>query len=416
MAVKGSRSTSNFSVEVMIQLGKMKVDKVPVSDYDILISMDDLIKLGAVIDCQRNSIYFSKYKVRVTCDGKSRESRSAMTKPPEVPDFLVMFPKVFVKDVPEKLPPVRKIMDRISLIDPTKLLKTPTLKAPQALMTKYKAWINKQMKAGILHRTTVPGGASMFVEAKGDGRIRLLVDLPFRNDNTQADHTQIPEQNTILNALARGRFRSKIVHSDAYFQTRVHPDDVKYNTIKTPFGGFTSQVMMQGDMNGPGTFVRTMEDLFHDELGKNIWVYSDDIFVFSDTFEERVKDVTNARSKLQTAGYSANRKTSVFFATKLDILVQMIDDDGIHTAPEKIWTIMDWTRPESQKELQRFNGMVNYISQFIPHIATITAPLTELCVNAEWLWTDLQEAAFERSSELQISTKSLDRSTIISQI
>jgi len=94
----------------------------------------------------------------------------------------------------------------------------------------------------------------------------------------------------------------------------------------------------------------------------------------------------------------------------------MIDDVGIHPAPEKVWTIMDWTSPESQKELQRFNGMVNYISQFIPQIATITAPLTELCVNAEWLWTDRQEAAFEWSSELQISTKSLDRSTIISQI
>jgi len=85
MAVKGSRSTSKFSVEVMIQLVKMKVDKVsmlvtPVSDYDILISMDDHIRLGAVIDCQKNRIYFSKYKVRVTCDGKSRESRLAMTK------------------------------------------------------------------------------------------------------------------------------------------------------------------------------------------------------------------------------------------------------------------------------------------------------------------------------------------------
>ena len=144
MAVKGSRSTSNFSVEVMIQLGKIRVDKVPmlvalVSDYNILISMDDLIRLGAVIDCQKNSIYVSKYKVRVTCDGKSRESRSAMTKPQEVPDFLEMFPKVFVKEVREKLPPVRKIMHRISLIDATKRLKTPTLKAPQALMTKYKA-------------------------------------------------------------------------------------------------------------------------------------------------------------------------------------------------------------------------------------------------------------------------------------
>jgi len=91
----------------------------------------------------------------------------------------------------------------------------------------------------------------MFVEVKRDGRIRPLVDLHFRNDNTQADYTQISEQNTILNAVARGRFRSKIDLSDAYFQTRVHPDDVKYKTIKTPFGGFTSQVIMQEDMNAP---------------------------------------------------------------------------------------------------------------------------------------------------------------------
>jgi len=58
--------------------------------------------------------------------------------------------------------------------------------------------------------------------------------------------------------------------SDANFQTRVHPEDMKYNTIKTLFGSFTSHVMMQGDMNAPRTFVWTMQDLFNDELGKNI--------------------------------------------------------------------------------------------------------------------------------------------------
>jgi len=106
-----------------------------------------------------------------------------MTKPQEVPDFLAMFPKVFVTEVSEDLPPVHKIMHRISLIDPTNLLKTPTFKAPQALMPKYKALINKQINAGILHRTSVAEGACMFVEANLDGRIRPLVDLPFRNNN-----------------------------------------------------------------------------------------------------------------------------------------------------------------------------------------------------------------------------------------
>jgi len=184
----------------MIQPGKIEVDKVPmlvtpVSDYDILTSMDDLIRLvRAIIDCQKKSIYFSKYKVRVTCDGKSRESRSPMTRPQEVPDILAMLPKVFVTEVPEELPPVRKITHRIILMDLIELLKTRTFKPPQVLMTKYKAWINKPINAGILHRTSVPGGASIFVAAKSNGSIRPLVDLSFRNDNTQAHHTQIPEQ------------------------------------------------------------------------------------------------------------------------------------------------------------------------------------------------------------------------------
>ena len=52
MAVKGSRSTSNYSATVDIQIGKMKLRQVemmitPVSDYDILLSMDDLTKNGS---------------------------------------------------------------------------------------------------------------------------------------------------------------------------------------------------------------------------------------------------------------------------------------------------------------------------------------------------------------------------------
>jgi len=48
--------------------------------------------------------------------------------------------------------------------------------------------------------------------------------------------------------------------------------------------------------------------------------------------------------------------------------------------------------------------MVNYILQFLPYAATIAAPLTKLTGNAEWLWTDLHDAAFEavkRAAEKQ---------------
>ena len=135
IGVKGSGSTSNYSAIVDVEIAKMKVRNVkrmitPVSDYDILLSMDDATRMGAVLDCPKNCISFPMYKIRVHCDGNSAHQRLAMTSAQEVPDFPAMFPEAFVKELPEDLPPVRKMLHRIILKDPTNLLKTPTFKAP----------------------------------------------------------------------------------------------------------------------------------------------------------------------------------------------------------------------------------------------------------------------------------------------
>jgi len=79
---------------------------------------------------------------------------------------------------------------------------------------------------------------------------------------------------------------------------------------------------------------------------------------------------------LRKAGFYANPKKSMFFAEKLEILGHMIDEDGLNHAPENICSIIHWTRPKNQKELEHFNGIVHYISQFLPHAATITALFT----------------------------------------
>ena len=144
MAVSGSRSTSNYSAIVNIQIGKMRLRKVemtitPVSDYDILLSMNDLMRMGVVIDCQQNSIYFTKHKVRVHCNGNSAQERSTITKAQEVPEFSAMFPEIFIKKLTEHIPTVRNILHRITLKALKKLSKTPIFKGARALMPKFKA-------------------------------------------------------------------------------------------------------------------------------------------------------------------------------------------------------------------------------------------------------------------------------------
>jgi len=75
MDVKGAGSNSHYGCNVEILIGRMRIPKVnmmvsPVSDYDVLISIDDLVRFVAEIHCRKSTIYFADYKVRIYCDGK----------------------------------------------------------------------------------------------------------------------------------------------------------------------------------------------------------------------------------------------------------------------------------------------------------------------------------------------------------
>jgi len=145
--------------------------------------------------------------------------------------------------------------------------------------------------------------------------------------------------------------------------------------------------MLQGDMNAPGTFMRIMSDLFADYLGQFMWVYINDILIYSDTEQDHLKQIAMVCDKLKQAQFYASRKKSEFFAASMDLLGHIIDDQGLRASPEKIASIEAWTTPKNKKQLQEFLGVVNYISQFIPHLVLITAPLTSLTGTEEFVWT-----------------------------
>ena len=133
----------------------------------------------------------------------------------------------------------------------------------------------------------------------------------------------------ILNSLGRARNRSKIDLSDAYFQTRADPKDVDNNGFKSPFGCFVTKVMLQGDMNTPGTFMRIMSDLFADYLGQFMWVYIDDILIYSDTEQDHLKHSALVCDKLKQAQFYASRKKSEFFTASMDVLAHMLQSSPL---------------------------------------------------------------------------------------
>ena len=62
--------------------------------------------------------------------------------------------------------------------------------------------------------------------------------------------------------------------------------------------------------------------------------------------------------------------------------------------PHNVKAIIEMPRPEKTDDVLHLNGMVNYLSHFLPNLSDGMKPLSDLTLkNTEWCWSDTQEEA-----------------------
>src|SRR5947199_2288550 len=163
---------------------------------------------------------------------------------------------------------------------------------------------------------------------------------------------------------------------------------------------YNSRVMQQGDCDSLSTFMRIINYILQSFLGIFVFVYLDDIFIYSDTLKDHIDHIKQVCLKLREHRLFASAKKSQFFADKLEILGHYIDNQGIHANPSKIEKIINWPTPTSRKKVERFNATVNYLSQYYNNLASCMAPLTSLMGKTKFYWTPLEEKAFRATKQL----------------
>jgi len=94
--------------------------------------------------------------------------------------------------------------------------------------------------------------------------------------------------------------------------------------------------MLQVDINIPGTFMQIMSDLFTDYLGQFLWLYIENILIYSDTKLEHLKQIPMVCDKLKQAKFYSGRKKCKFFAKSMNVLGYIIYHLGLKASSEKI--------------------------------------------------------------------------------
>ena len=68
----------------------------------------------------------------------------------------------------------------------------------------------------------------------------------------------------------------------------------------------------------------------------------------------------------------------VFKVKEVTYIGHKLTQEGIGTDDEKIRAINDMPAPTDKKGVERLLGTVNYLSKFIPNLATVTEPIRVL--------------------------------------
>uniref|UniRef100_A0A8K9UZ16 Gypsy retrotransposon integrase-like protein 1 n=1 Tax=Oncorhynchus mykiss TaxID=8022 RepID=A0A8K9UZ16_ONCMY len=196
--------------------------------------------------------------------------------------------------------------------------------------------------------------------------------------------------------LQGARFFTKLDLRNAYHLVRIREGDEWKTAFNTPLGHFEYRVLPFGLANAPAVFQALVNDVLRDMLNIFVFVYLDDILIFSPSLQIHVQHVRRVLQRLLENCLFVKAEKCTFHASSVTFLGSVISAEGIKMDPAKVQAVIDWPAPKSRIELQRFLGFANFYRRFIRNFGQVAAPLTALTsVKTCFKWSVSAQGAFD---------------------
>jgi hypothetical protein len=282
---------------------------------------------------------------------------------------------------------------------------------------KYKdAWqtlIQAHLDARHIRPSSSPHASPAFLipKANKDTLPRWVNNFRPLNTNTVRDSFPLRRVDDILADCAKGKIWSTIDFTDSFFQTRMHPDSIKYTAVNTPLGLYEWLVMPQGLRNAPSVQQRQVTAALRSLTGKICHVYLDNIIIWSENVEEHEKHIREVFETLRKNSLFCNPSKTKLFQYSVDFLGHRISARGIEADPKKVERIVHWPQPKSATNVRAFLGLICYLSNFLPMLAEHTMILEKLttkeCDKKFPPWTNDHQTAFDAVKQIVLGVDCL---------
>ncbi|KAJ8644667.1 hypothetical protein MRB53_006415 [Persea americana] len=124
-----------------------------------------------------------------------------------------------------------------------------------------------------------------------NGQIRVCIDYRDLNNACPKDEFMLPIPEVMIDNTCRFKRMTFMDGFSGYNQIKMHPEDERHTSFRTPFGVYCYTVMPFGLKNAGATYQRAMMKIFQDMQHKTVECYVDDLAVKSKRKEDHLQDL-----------------------------------------------------------------------------------------------------------------------------
>ena len=137
---------------------------------------------------------------------------------------------------------------------------------------------------------------------------------------------------------------------------RMSPESTKYTAFNTYFGTFKFSRLPMGLKTSPNSFQLLMGRVLNGLSFKSTLCYLDDVLIFSETYDQHMKDLQEVFDRFRQAGLKLSPQKCTFAQRRTIFLGSEMSSEGIRPPSDRSKAFSDYPVPTNAKALKRYLG------------------------------------------------------------